>query len=76
MNQPDILETHTDILSGKNSDRQGLQKAIKKCKEVNATLVVVKIDRLSRKTEDALNIYNELDGRLYSCDIPNLDKFP
>ena len=75
INQHNIIETHTDILSGKNTDRQGLRKAIKKCKEVNATLVVAKIDRLSRKTEDALNIYNDLDGRLYSCDIPNLDKF-
>ena len=26
-------------------------------------------------TEGALSIYNELDKRLVSCDIPNLDKF-
>lgn len=30
---------------------------------------------LSRNTEQALLIYRELEGRLESCDIPNLDKF-
>jgi len=71
----DIVDTYTDILSGKSTDRPGLQKAIEKCKSTLATLVVAKIDRLSRKTEDALEIYNILEGRLHSCDIPNLDKF-
>jgi DNA invertase Pin-like site-specific DNA recombinase len=51
------------------------QKAIELCKKENAVLVIAKIDRLSRNTEDALWIYRELDGRLESCDIPNLDKF-
>jgi DNA invertase Pin-like site-specific DNA recombinase len=50
-------------------------KAIKQCKVERATLVVAKIDRLSRKTEQALWIYAELGERLESCDIPNLDKF-
>jgi len=36
---------------------------------------VAKIDKLSRKTEQALQIYSELQARLESCDIPNLDKF-
>jgi DNA invertase Pin-like site-specific DNA recombinase len=73
--QQNIIESHTDILSGKDTIRHGLQKAIKKCKEANATLVVAKIDRLSRKTEDARNLYNELEGRLSRCDIPNLEQF-
>lgn len=71
----DILDTYTDILSGKSTDRPGLKEAIQKCKDFQATLIVAKIDRLSRKTEDALDIYNTLEGRLQSCDIPNLDKF-
>lgn len=44
-------------------------------KKQKAVLVVAKIDRLSRNTEQALLIHRELDGRLESCDIPNLDKF-
>ena len=75
IDKADILDTYTDVLSGKSTDRPGLQKAIERCKSTLATLVVAKIDRLSRKTEDALEIYSVLEGRLYSCDIPNLDKF-
>lgn len=75
IDKKDILGTYTDILSGKSADRPGLQQAIDKCLSSLAVLVVAKIDRLSRKTEDALEIYNTLEGRLQSCDIPNLDKF-
>lgn len=66
----------TEKVSGKDvANRPQLQQAIELCKKHNATLVVAKIDRLSRNTEQALRIYSELSGRLESCDIPNLDKF-
>lgn len=71
-----ILAEFTDIRSGKTiTKRPELQKAIALCKQQQATLVVAKVDRLSRNTEDALYIYRQLDERLESCDIPNLDKF-
>jgi DNA invertase Pin-like site-specific DNA recombinase len=71
-----ILAELTDIRSGKTiSQRPELQKALALCQQQGAILVVAKIDRLSRDTEQALQIYRELDGRLESCDIPNLDKF-
>ena len=71
-----ILGEFTDIRSGKTiHKRPELQKAIALCKKERATLVVAKIDRLSRNTENALHIYKELGERLESCDIPNLDKF-
>ena len=71
-----ILAEFTDIRSGKTiHKRPELQKAIALCKKERATLVVAKIDRLSRNTENALHIYKELGERLESCDIPNLDKF-
>lgn len=74
--QDDIVKSFTDVKSGKDIEgRPELQKAIALCKEKGYTLVVAKIDRLSRKTEDALNIFNELEERLASCDIPSLDKF-
>ncbi|MBC3789278.1 recombinase family protein [Spirosoma utsteinense] len=71
-----MIAAFTDIKSGKAvTGRLELQKALALCKLRRATLVVAKVDRLSRDTEDALQIYRELEGRLESCDIPNLDKF-
>lgn len=71
-----ILAEFTDVRSGKTiTKRPELQKALTLCKETGAILVVAKIDRLSRDTEQALSIYRELNGKLESCDIPNLDKF-
>lgn len=71
-----ILAEFTDIRSGKTiKKRPELLKAIAICKKEQATLVVAKVDRLSRNTEHALHIYKLLGERLESCDIPNLDKF-
>jgi DNA invertase Pin-like site-specific DNA recombinase len=71
-----VIAEFTDVQSGKDVlNRPELRKALALCKERRAILVVSKIDRLSRNTEQALVIYRELEGRLESCDIPNLDKF-
>lgn len=71
-----IIAEFTDIRSGKEvTDRPELQKALTLCRQRKATLVVAKVDRLSRNTEQALMIYRGLEERLESCDIPNLDKF-
>ena len=71
-----IIAEFIDIHSGKDTrNSEQLQAAISLCKSRGATLVVAKVDRLSRDTEQALAIYRELDERLESCDIPNLDKF-
>ena len=75
LNPDDIIGEYTDVMSGGIKDRPELRKAVALCKNKGYTLVVAKVDRLSRVTEDALSIYNELDKRLVSCDIPNLDKF-
>lgn len=71
-----VIAEFTDVQSGKDVlNRVELKKALALCKERKAILVIAKIDRLSRNTEQALAIYRELEGRLESCDIPNLDKF-
>lgn len=71
-----IVATFTEIQSGGDlASRHTLKKALDLCTKYNYTLAVAKIDRLSRKTEDALYIYSMLNGNLFSCDIPNLDKF-
>ncbi|MCH2046573.1 MAG: recombinase family protein [Saprospiraceae bacterium] len=73
-----IVKTFTEVASAKYMDcnnRPQLCEALDYCIQNNCFLVVAKIDRLSRKTEHALSIYDKLDGRLISCDIPNLEKF-
>jgi len=71
-----IIAEYTDVRSGKNMhNRPQLQAALQLCKQRKATLVIAKVDRLSRDTEQALLIFRELEERLESCDIPNLDKF-
>ena len=71
-----VIAEFTDIRSGKDiKNREQLQAALALCRQCRATLVVAKVDRLSRDTEQALWIYRELEERLESCDIPNLDKF-
>lgn len=87
--QKDILNyyigEHTEkifleIESGKNRDRQELKKAIEYCLRNNCGLAFAKVDRLSRNTEYALNIFSQLGGNLFSCDVPQqvgskMDKF-
>lgn len=51
-----------------------LQKAMAHCKEVGATLIIAKTDRF-RSTIEALQIYDEMRGNIYFCDLPHTDKF-
>ena len=74
----DIVKEYKEVATAKYMDcknRPQLCNALEFCNANGYTLVVAKIDRLSRKTEHALSIFNSLEGRLISCDIPNLDKF-
>jgi DNA invertase Pin-like site-specific DNA recombinase len=73
-----IMDSVTEVASAKSLNprkRPLLNDAIKRCKENGYYLIVAKLDRLSRITEDALFISSELGERLLSCDIPNMDKF-
>lgn len=72
----EVVATFKEVKSAKNiRQRPELMKAIKLCVKNGYTLAVAKLDRLSRKTEDALQIFNDLNQRLMSCDIPSMDKF-
>lgn len=48
-NNGNLLSEFSERESGKNDNRIELNKALNLCKETNATLVISKIDRLSRK---------------------------
>lgn len=41
----------------------------------NRYLIIAKYDRLTRSVKDALEIFEELEGRIVWADIPNPDKF-
>lgn len=47
-NDENLLKSYTDIESGKNNNRPNLLNAIEDCKKENATLLIAKLDRLSR----------------------------
>jgi len=70
-----VREYYELISGGELSNREQLKEAIQFCVKNNYTLAVAKVDRLSRKTEDVLSIYNQLNKRLVACDLPNFDKF-
>ena len=70
-----IVAEYIEVKSGKNTTKRPiLEQAIAECVAHGHTLVVSKIDRLSRNTEDALSIYNRLNKRLVSCDAPQVDE--
>ena len=76
INPVQVVTEYTEVASAKNiTDRPILHRVMNECNTQGYVLAVAKLDRLSRKTEDALAVYSKLDGRLVACDIPNLDKF-
>lgn len=71
LSKEDILITeYSDIESGKINDRFNLQKAISHTKKVKATLLIAKLDRLSR---NASFIFTLRDSKVnfICCDMPN-----
>lgn len=71
----DLLETYTDIVSGSNSSRQALTEAITRAKQLNATLIVSKLDRLSRKVSFVATLMEDKTLKLKVASMPNADKF-
>lgn len=66
-----IVEEIIEAESGKDlSNRPLLKKAIQLCNLHNYTLVVAKLDRLSRDVQDTFGILKQLNNKLISCDIP------
>lgn len=68
--QNKLIAEYEDIESGKNDTRPNLLKAIQQCKEVGATLLIAKLDRLSRNVSF---IYTLKDSKIdfRCCDMPD-----
>ncbi len=60
--------------SGKDiENRPILKEAIKYCLKNGFTLVVAKLDRLSRDVEHIFSIHKKMNGLFKSCDLPTTD---
>lgn len=72
-NGAEVISDHTDVLSGKSADRPELQAALTACELTGATLIVSKLDRLSRDVEFVAKLLKS-DTKLVCCDMDNADK--
>ena len=64
-----VIESFTEVESGKKDKRPELEKAINMCKDTGATLVIAKLDRLSRNVVFIFNLRDsEVDFEC--CDLP------
>lgn len=69
-----VLEEFTDIESGKNDGRTGLNKAIALVKKTKAKLLIPKLDRFSRKVSFISGIIDQ-GVELVVCEHPNVSTF-
>ena len=71
----DVIKTFTDVLSGAKSDRPELQRALAACRETGATLLVAKLDRLSRSVAFLATLLEDKRIALRVASMPAADKF-
>jgi DNA invertase Pin-like site-specific DNA recombinase len=67
LHDAELAGLHVDELSGKNTSRPGLQRALAEVRKHKGALVVYSLSRLSRSTRDTLAIADELDKA--GCDL-------
>jgi DNA invertase Pin-like site-specific DNA recombinase len=65
-----IVAEFTEVESGKNDNRPELKKALQLCREKNATLVIAKLDRLSRNLT-FLSQLMDSKTKFIACDMPD-----
>lgn len=71
----EVLETYTDVLSGSDDTRPALSAALEMCRRTGATLLVSKLDRLSRKVSMIAALMDDKRVKLRVASMPNADKF-
>lgn len=71
----EVLGTFTDVLSGAEGERPELTKAIQLARKTKATLLVSKLDRLSRKVSAIANLMDDKRVTFRVAQMPNADNF-
>jgi DNA invertase Pin-like site-specific DNA recombinase len=69
-----LIAEFAEVETGKNDDRPELAKALALVKNQKATLVIAKLDRLSRNAAFLLTLQNA-GCDFVCCDCPNADRF-
>jgi DNA invertase Pin-like site-specific DNA recombinase len=69
-----LLAEFTEVESGKRADRPELARAMNACRLTGATLVIAKLDRLSRNVAFLANLM-EAKVDFVCCDNPHATKF-
>ena len=73
--QGELITEFREVYTGTELSRcKELQKAIELCIKNNYILAIARTDRF-RNTEEALHIYNKLNGNIYFCDCSYTDKY-
>jgi DNA invertase Pin-like site-specific DNA recombinase len=70
----ELIAEFMEVESGKHDDRQELQKAFKHCQMTGATLVIAKLDRLSRDSHFIGSVMKS-GIEFIACDMPAANKF-
>lgn len=66
----ELISEFQDVESGKKNDRPNLIQAIEECKKQGATLLIAKLDRLSRNASFIFTL-KEVKVDFVCCDMPN-----
>jgi DNA invertase Pin-like site-specific DNA recombinase len=70
----ELIAEFMEVESGKHNDRQELHKAFKHCQMTGATLVIAKLDRLSRDSHFIGSVMKS-GIEFIACDMPAANKF-
>lgn len=70
-----IIAEFVEVESGKHNDRTKLEEAMSMCKEQGATLLVAKLDRLSRRVSFIAGLLEDREFQFKVAQMPYADKF-
>ncbi len=68
----ELVGEFTDIESGKRDDRPQLKAALEVCKREGATLIIAKLDRLSRSASFIMAL-RDSGVKIEACDLPDFN---
>jgi DNA invertase Pin-like site-specific DNA recombinase len=71
----EVVSEFTKVQSGKDGDRPELAKALDLCRELGATLLVSKLDRLSRRVSQIATLMEDRRIRFRVASMPHADNF-